>query len=56
MTAFLRVVQFRGCSFQVGSERLFGQVPAYRKFLTFPATTPGEYVGRDPEHAYVGMT
>lgn len=54
MTAFLRVVQFRGCSFQVGSDRLFGQVPAYRKF--FLTTTPGECVGRDPEHAYVGMT
>ena len=48
MTAFLRVVQFRGCSFQVGSDRLFGQVPAYRKFLSFPTTTPGECVCRVP--------
>jgi hypothetical protein len=56
MTAFLLVVQFRGYSLQVGSDRRFGQVPDYRKFLSLPATTPGECVCRDPEHAYAGMT
>jgi shikimate dehydrogenase len=40
MTAFLRAVQARGCPFQVGSDMLFEQIPAYLEFFGFPTTTP----------------
>ena len=40
MTAFLRAVQARGCPFQVGSDMLFEQIPAYLEFFGFPSTTP----------------
>ncbi|HEY2926455.1 shikimate dehydrogenase family protein [Piscinibacter sp.] len=40
MTAFLRAVQARGCRFQVGSDMLFEQIPAYLEFFGFPSTTP----------------
>ena len=40
MTAFLTAVQARGCRFQVGSDMLFEQIPAYLEFLGFPSTTP----------------
>ncbi|MDE1179133.1 ThiF family adenylyltransferase [Paraburkholderia sp.] len=40
MTAFLKAVQARGCRFQVGSDMLFEQIPAYLEFFGFPATTP----------------
>ena len=40
MTAFLRAVQARGCRFQVGSDMLFEQIPAYLEFFGFPTTTP----------------
>jgi shikimate dehydrogenase len=40
MTAFLSAVQQRGCSFQVGSDMLFEQIPAYLEFFGFPTTTP----------------
>jgi shikimate dehydrogenase len=39
MTAFLRAVQARGCRFQVGSDMLFEQIPAYLEFFGFPSTT-----------------
>ena len=40
MTAFLSAVQQRGCRFQVGSDMLFEQIPAYLEFFGFPTTTP----------------
>jgi shikimate dehydrogenase len=40
MTAFLRAVQARGCPFQVGTDMLFEQIPAYLEFFGFPTTTP----------------
>ena len=40
MTAFLKAVKARGCRFQVGSDMLFEQIPAYLEFFGFPTTTP----------------
>lgn len=40
MTAFLAAVDARGCRFQVGSDMLFEQIPAYLEFFGFPTTTP----------------
>jgi shikimate dehydrogenase len=40
MTAFLRAVQAHGCPYQVGSDMLFEQIPAYLEFFGFPTTTP----------------
>ena len=40
MTGFLKAVQARGCRFQVGSDMLFEQIPAYLEFFGFPTTTP----------------
>jgi shikimate dehydrogenase len=40
MTAFLKAVQARGCRFQVGSDMLFEQIPAYLEFFGLPTTTP----------------
>jgi shikimate dehydrogenase len=40
MTAFLKAVQARGCRFQVGTDMLFEQIPAYLEFFGFPGTTP----------------
>jgi len=40
MTAFLRAVQARGCRFQVGTDMLFEQIPAYLEYFGFPTTTP----------------
>ncbi len=42
MTAFLTAVQSRGCRFQIGSDMLFEQIPAYLEFFGFPSTTPDE--------------
>ncbi len=42
MTSFLTAVQARGCRFQVGSDMLFEQIPAYLEFFGFPSTTPEE--------------
>ena len=39
MTAFLRAAQKRGCRFQVGTDMLFEQIPAYLEFFGFPTTT-----------------
>jgi shikimate dehydrogenase len=41
-TAFLLAAAERGCRFQVGSDMLFEQIPAYLKFFGFPSTTPDE--------------
>ena len=40
MTPFLRAVKARGCSFQVGVDMLFEQIPAYLEFFGLPTTTP----------------
>jgi shikimate dehydrogenase len=38
MTAFLRAVEARGCRFQVGTDMLFEQIPAYLEFFGYPTT------------------
>jgi len=40
MTPFLEAVRRRGCRYQVGTDMLFEQIPAYLEFFGFPATTP----------------
>jgi len=40
MTPFLTAAADRGCRFQVGSDMLFEQIPAYLEFFGFPSTTP----------------
>ena len=40
MTAFLRAAQARGCRFQVGSDMLFEQIPAYLEFFGWDSPTP----------------
>ena len=40
MTAFLSAAQARGCRFQVGTDMLFEQIPAYLEFFGLPTTTP----------------
>ena len=39
MTDFLKAAQARGCRFQVGSDMLFEQIPAYLEFFGLPTTT-----------------
>jgi shikimate dehydrogenase len=40
MTAFLQAAQERGCPYQVGSDMLFEQIPAYLEFFGLPTTSP----------------
>lgn len=40
MTALLRAAQDRGCRFQVGTDMLFEQIPAYLEFFGLPGATP----------------
>lgn len=40
MTAFLKAAQARRCSFQVGRDMLFEQIPAYLEYFGLPSTTP----------------
>ena len=40
MTAFLDAVRARGCRFQIGSDMLFEQIPAYLEYFGFPSATP----------------
>lgn len=42
MTAFLAAAAARGCPYQIGSDMLFEQIPAYLEFFGFPSTTPEE--------------
>ena len=42
MTAFLKAAKARGCRFQVGTDMLFEQIPAYLEFFGFMSTTPEE--------------
>ena len=39
MTAFLQAARDRGCRYQVGSDMLFEQIPAYLEYFGFPTTT-----------------
>jgi shikimate dehydrogenase len=39
MTAFLLAAQARGCRFQIGTDMLFEQIPAYLEFFGLPTTT-----------------
>lgn len=40
MTAFLAAARDRGCRYQVGSDMLFEQIPAYLEFFGLATTTP----------------
>ena len=40
MTAFLDAAKARGCQYQVGTDMLFEQIPAYLEFFGFRTTTP----------------
>src|SRR4051812_34681799 len=42
MTPLLRAAQAKGCRFQVGTDMLFEQIPAYLEFFGFGTTTPDE--------------
>jgi len=42
MTPLPRAAQERGCPFQVGTDMLFEQIPAYLEFFGFPSTTADE--------------
>jgi shikimate dehydrogenase len=42
ITPFLQAARERGCRFQVGTEMLFEQIPAYLEFFGFGTTTPAE--------------
>jgi len=39
ITPFLEAARARGCTFQVGTDMLFEQIPAYLEFFEFPTTT-----------------
>ncbi|WP_283192686.1 ThiF family adenylyltransferase [Rhizobium sp. AN80A] len=42
ITPFLAAARDRGCAFQVGTDMLFEQIPAYLEFFGFPPTTAEE--------------
>lgn len=42
ITPFLQAARARGCDFQVGTDMLFEQIPAYLEFFGFPTTTADE--------------
>ncbi|MGA0614349.1 shikimate dehydrogenase family protein [Paracoccus sp. KR1-242] len=42
ITPFLAAARERGCRFQVGTDMLFEQIPAYLEFFGFGTTTPDE--------------
>jgi shikimate dehydrogenase len=42
ITPFLAAVRARGCDYQVGTDMLFEQIPAYLEFLGFGTATPDE--------------
>ena len=39
MTGFLKAAAARGCRYQVGTDMLFEQIPAYLEFFGFPSTS-----------------
>ena len=42
ITPFLAAARAKGCAYQVGTDMLFEQIPAYLEFFGFPAATPDE--------------
>jgi shikimate dehydrogenase len=42
ITPFLEAARARGCEYQVGTDMLFEQIPAYLEFFGFPTATPDE--------------
>ena len=42
ITPFLTAVRAKGCGYQVGTDMLFEQIPAYLEFLGFGSATPDE--------------
>jgi shikimate dehydrogenase len=42
MTPLLRAAAARGCRYQVATDMLFEQIPAYLEFFGYGATTPEE--------------
>ncbi len=42
MTPLLRAAGARGCRYQIGTDMLFEQIPAYLEFFGYGATTPDE--------------
>jgi len=42
ITPFLAAARGRGCDYQVGTDMLFEQIPAYLEFFGFGTTTPEE--------------
>jgi shikimate dehydrogenase len=42
ITPFLAAVRAKGCSYQVGTDMLFEQIPAYLEFFGFETATPDE--------------
>jgi len=42
MTAFLQAAKERGCRYQIGSDMLFEQIPAYLEFFGLPSTSADE--------------
>jgi shikimate dehydrogenase len=42
ITPFLAAARARGCDFQVGTDMLFEQIPAYLEFFGFRTTTAEE--------------
>jgi shikimate dehydrogenase len=42
ITPFLAAARARGCAYQVGTDMLFEQIPAYLEFFGFPAATAEE--------------
>ena len=42
MTPLLRAAAARGCRYQIGTDMLFEQIPAYLKFFGYGETTPDE--------------
>ena len=45
MTPLLEAAAARGCRFQVGTDMLFEQIPAYLEFFGYGTTTPEELRG-----------
>ena len=39
MTSFLQAASERGCRYQIGTDMLFEQIPAYLEFFGLPTTT-----------------
>jgi shikimate dehydrogenase len=42
MTPLLQAASARGCRYQIGTDMLFEQIPAYIEFFGYGATTPDE--------------